>query len=121
MPRRRKKHRFTNEYFNELTSLINSEARVALEGGNVVIDVLEPYSLWSKLQEYCEEIVVGDYQRMNISGDEASLVEVFCASKRTRLFVKIRGVVNLLALTPVFLLYDKKACIKGLKAEASVL
>ncbi|WFO76226.1 hypothetical protein J4526_05190 [Desulfurococcaceae archaeon MEX13E-LK6-19] len=121
MPRRRRrKQNVIDSIYWELASVISSEGKVFLENNNIIIDARDPYALWSRLQDYCEEVVIGDYQRVNM-GEDLSLIEIYCASKKTKVLVRMKGLVNLLAFTPVFLLYDKKACIKGLKAEVNVL
>lgn len=121
MPKRRRRCRRDSieKSYEELMLVLNKVGKVFVSRDAIVLETEDPVNTWFKLEDLCEELAVSNFQSRDVNG-EYNVIELFCIAKKVKVVVKSRNLPNLLALTPIFLIFDKKACIRGLREQASV-
>ena len=121
MSKRRRRYRgnTVDKNYKELIPVLNKVGKASINRDAIVLETEDLVSTWFKLEDLCEEIVVGDFQSEDVDR-EYNVIELFCIAKKVKVVIKSRNLPNLLALTPVFLILDKKACIRSLREQVSV-
>ncbi len=102
--RRKQKSLIIDEVYWELVNMLGDCSRVYLRKNEIIIEPIDVYKMWDKITNYCSDVAIVNYLKQGVGPIE---VEFVCAKKRKVLKMILSNEIDLLYLSPVFLLYER--------------